>query len=88
MSVEYYKTSENRWDYLGLRYFKFNNISDNTVQVCVTTGDVKKGKSNTFGVYLIAKMTFLTNYYMQPYVEKCSKREYEKAFKKVIELLK
>lgn len=86
-TTQYFKIRQSRVEYLGERYFKFNNDSEKVVQVCITCGDVKKGKSNTFGVYLISKMTLFSNYMAPQYVEPVSKKEYEKQFKKVVKYL-
>lgn len=75
---QYYKVKKKRQEYLGERYFKFNHNAEKVVQVCITCGDVKKGKSNTFGVYVIHKMTLFSNYLAQNYIEPCSKKEYKK----------
>lgn len=86
-SYEYYKVNPNRSEYLGERYFKFSHEVEKVVQICLTCGDVKKGKSNTFGIYLIHKMTLYSNYLATGYLLPCTKREYEKQFKKVLVML-
>jgi len=84
---KFFKIKSERIEYLGERYFRFNSNSEKTIQVCLATGDVKKGKSNTFGIYLISKMTFFSNYYAQSYIQEITKKEYEKNFKKVMFML-
>lgn len=84
---EYYKVNPERKEYLGERFFKHNNVVEKVVQVCLYPGDEKKGKSNTFGIYLIHKMTLYSNYLAPGYLIPCTKREYEKQFKKVIKML-
>lgn len=84
----YYKVRKERHDYLGERYFRYNNDSETCVQVCIFSGDVKKGKSNTFGIYVIHKMTLFANYLAPGYVEPCTKREFDKHFNKCVEILK
>jgi len=86
-SIQYFKTKPERIEYLGERYFKFSFSDDKTVQVCLSVGDVKKGKSNTFGVYLISKMTFLSNYFVTGYILPITQKEYEDQFQKVVKLL-
>lgn len=85
---QYYKVRKERNAYLGVRYFKFNYNEDKCVQVCLFTGDVKKGKSNTFGVYLISKLTLFSNYLATNYIEACTKKQYDDAFNKVVKMLK
>lgn len=86
--IEYYRVRKEHQAYLGVRHFKFNYMADHTIQACYHCGDIKKGKSNTFGVYLINKLTFLTNYLSPNYVEPCKKNEYEKYFDKTLKMLK
>ena len=85
---KYFKIRKERQDWLGVRYFKFRWDEEKVVQVCLFTGEVKKGKSNTFGVYLINRLTMLSNYYSPNYIEPCSKKEYEKMFNQVVKCLK
>ncbi len=84
--IQYFKIKKERHDYLGERFFKVDYDSDKVVQVCLSPGDVKKGKSNTLGVYAICKLTFFTNYAGR-YVDKCTAKEYKKQFKKAVNLL-
>jgi hypothetical protein len=84
---QYFKIVSNKREWLGVRYFRFNMNSDKTIQVCTSVGETKKGKSNTFGVYLISRLTFMTNYYSMGYVEVITKREFDKQFKNVIDML-
>jgi len=88
IKYQYFKIIDSRTEWLGIRYFKYSPHSDKVVQVCVTTGEVKKGKSNTFGVYLIASLTFLCNYLAVGYCQPCTKKQYEKAFETVVTYLK
>lgn len=85
---KYFKINPTRHEYLGERYFRFDPDSEKVVQVCLTVGEVKKGKSNTFGIYLIGRMTFFSNYYAMNYAIECTKKEYDKHFNKVLFMLK
>lgn len=87
-TVQYYKVKSERQDYLGERYFRFDFQDEKAIQVCKSVGDVKKGKSNNFGVYMISKLTFLTNYFAQGYIIPCTKEEYEYWFDHVVKILK
>jgi len=84
---QYFKIVANRKEYLGDRYFRFTMYSSKVIQVCTSVGETKKGKSNTFGVYLIDRTTFFTNYYSMGYIEPVTKAEYMKKFKAVIDML-
>lgn len=88
MSWQYFKVKADRVEYLGERYFKFDVQSEKVVQVCMSVGDVKKGKSNTFGTYLIHRMTFLTNYMAMGYVEAITKKQYDKMFNRCYDFLR
>lgn len=88
MKYQYFKTKKERFDYLGNRYFRVDYNASVCLQICLSSGDVKKGKANNFGVYLIGKLTFFTNYAAQSYVEPCTKKEFEKKFNLMIKMLK
>lgn len=87
-SDQYYKVVAGKTDWLGIRFFRFNPNCDHTVQAVLFEGDVKKGRSNSFGVYLISRVTFLTNYMAMGYVQPCLKAEYNRSFDKIIGFLK
>jgi len=86
-TFEYFKIIKDRQDYLGVRFFKVQYGSEFVTQVCVDCGDVKKGKANTFGVYLITSNTFFSNYAGR-YVEKCSAKKYNEMFDRMVKILK
>ena len=88
MENQYYRVKEGRVEYLGERYFRFNNHSEKVVQICLTCGDIKKGKSNNFGIYLISKLTLFSNYMAMNYLEPCTKKQFDKQFEKVAFMLK
>lgn len=79
---------DTRQEYLGVRYFRFHPRADHTIQVVIHEGEVKKGRTNAFGVYLISRITFLTNYMAMGYVTPCTKAKYDQAFEKTVNLLK
>lgn len=85
---QYYKIVPNKIQYKGDRYFRYNIDTQKVVQVCMTCGEVKKGKSNTYGIYLIHRITFFSNYLSYRYVEECSKGEFETKFNEVVNYLK
>ena len=87
-TIQHYKVKPERQEYLGERYFKFDFNEEKAIQVCKSTGDVKKGKSNSFGIYLISRLTFLTNYFAMGYLIPCTKDEYEQQFEYVMKILK
>lgn len=73
---EYYKIVEKHKEYKGERYFKFNPYKEHILQVCVSSGKNKKGKSNTVGIYEIARTTFISNY-LNLFVEKTTKDDFD-----------
>lgn len=85
---QYYKVKKDKRQYRGERYFKYNPNSEKVTQICVSPGEEKKGKSNTFGIYLIHKNTFLINYLTLGYVEKTNRMKYQHNFDKIVEYLK
>lgn len=87
-TVQYFKVTAARFQYLGERYFRYDFQSDICTQICKTVGDIKKGKSNTFGIYLINKVTFFGNYLGPGYLQPISKAEFTKQFDQVVEALK
>lgn len=79
IQFQYFKIKKDRQEYKGERYFKFSYECQSVTQIVIHTGEEKKGKNNTIGVYLINKMTFISNY-MHFYVEPSTKKEFEKNF--------
>lgn len=84
----YYKYSGNK----GERYFKMDNeinFPDNekVIQVCVSPGSAKKGRANCIGVYVIRRLTLLSNYAFSAQLNKCSKKEYTAALNKVLKMI-
>ncbi len=87
-NYQYFKTKKERYDYLGNRYFRVDFDSSKSLQICLSSGDVKKGKANNFGIYLIDKLTLFTNYLAQSYCEPCTKKEFDSKFNTVIKILR
>jgi hypothetical protein len=87
MTAEYFRVCAERRDYKGDRYFKVDWQSDKVVQVCIHHGEIKAGRTNSFGVTLIHRLTFTSNYLAYRYVKHCSKEEYEKKFNEVVKML-
>jgi hypothetical protein len=85
---QYLVIAEHRREWLGLRYFKFNYHTDTVVQVCVSPGQEKRGRGHVFGTYVISRQTLFSNYLGMMYAIPTTKREYDKAFDKVMKALK
>lgn len=73
----------------GIRYFHLSDTCHKVIQVCVDPGELKKGRTNCIGVYLIDRMTMMGNYayFANPSFKPCSKKEYNAAMNKVLKLL-
>lgn len=83
----YYRIVDNRQEYKGKRYFRVDLHNKTVAQVCVNPGAEGRGRGNTFGIYLIAKASFFSNYLGMEYVTPCSKAQYTKAFWMVVKYL-
>lgn len=85
----FYVITESRREWLGIRYYKVaQSFSPSVTQVVVNPGQERKGRGHTFGIYLISRMTFFSNYLAMQYAIPCTKREYENAFEQVLKHLK
>lgn len=87
-SDQFFRVKADRQEYLGERYFRYNVISEKVIQVCLGVGQIKKGKSNNIGIYMIHKMSFVSNYLSMNYVEIIPKKTYDKMFSKASDMLK
>ena len=67
MKASYYQVVKPKRWYKGERYFKFIPTKDSVVQILVSAGDKKKGRTACKGVYLISRTTFLCNYNLHKY---------------------
>jgi hypothetical protein len=86
--MQYYKVKKKYRDYKGRRLFKFNPVKEKVLQICISFGERKTGRANLVGIYTISRVTFLSNYRAIEYTEKCTKREFDNAFKRILEKLK
>lgn len=87
MKYRYYRVKQKRTAYRGSRFFRYDPDQDHVLQICVYPGKVKKGRAHTWGVYLISRTSFLTNYKGMDYLEKIPKSEFKKQFKALIKLM-
>lgn len=83
--MDFYKIIPEKQEYKGARFFAYDWNSDKVVQVCVWPGEEKRGKSNSIGISLITKTSFVSNYFTH-YTRRCSKSEYEKELNKLIKI--
>lgn len=71
----------------GLRYFKTSDTDHKVLQVCVNSGEIKKGRTNCIGVYLIDRITLIGNYsFFTSGFAPCTKREFDQNMKRVLKL--
>lgn len=88
MPDKFYKVKPDKQAWLGNRYFRFNFETEKVTQVCINVGEsVKKGKSNTIGIYFIHKTTLMCNYMSMNYLIPASKSEFKKKFDMVVKML-
>ena len=83
---KYYAIKIEKREYKGIRLFKFDPFKDHVLQICVEAGKTKKGKSNTVGIYEIARTTFITNYLTSCVIE-IKKEEFDLQMKLMFEKL-
>jgi hypothetical protein len=88
MKDRYYKYDGHK----GLRFFKLQGSlefpeSEKCIQVCVSSGEVKKGRMACIGIYITRKTTMQNNYQFMSAMQECTKKEFEAAKKKVLKLL-
>jgi len=75
----------------GERYFAIDDKapfpeSERCVQVVLSAGAAKKGRNCCVGIFVIKRMTMLTNYAFLGLIP-CTKKEYDSAFKKGLKLI-
>lgn len=88
MKDRYYKYDGHK----GLRFFKLQGSlefpeSEKCIQVCVSSGEVKKGRMACIGISIMRKTSMQGNYAFLSQMKECTKREFEAAKKKVLKLL-
>lgn len=86
--MKYYKYDGHK----GLRYFKLDGSkefpeSEKCIQVCVSSGEVKKGRMACIGIYITRKTTMNNNYAFLSQMKECTKREFNAAKNKILNLL-
>lgn len=87
-AVVYYRISPKRKEYIGECFFKFDYNSECVVQIRFKASDERgRGKSNNIGIYMIARITFLSNYFAPGYIEPSNKKEFDKKFTTILNLL-
>lgn len=84
----FYVIRADRREYLGVRFFQWNPNSGEVIQVCLTQGEPRRGRSNNFGIYQISQLTFFSNYMAMGYAVPCKEHLYREAFKRVLDCLK
>lgn len=87
---QFFRVKESKREYFGNRWFRYNSDDDKVIQICIMPGDmvVKSGKHSSIGIYVMGKLSFMSNYYAMGYVDVISKEEYESAFNKIFTILR
>lgn len=88
MKYNYFKIIPKHIEYKGMRYFKFSYDNEKCLELCLSCGEVKRGRSNTVGIFFIDRATFFANYLAMNYVMPCTKNDFDKNFNKIVSLLK
>lgn len=83
----YYMVRKEKQEYFGERYFAYSWDADKVIQVCIQRGDTKRGKTNAIGIYMISRITMLSNYQAMNYLMPITKKVYETKFNTVVEML-
>lgn len=88
--LSYYKIAPNRREWLGERYFRFDPINDECLQICFGGGSEfrSKGKGHNIGIYFISKLTFFSNYMAMNYAVPISKEKFEKQLVRILQVIK
>ena len=84
----FYTIKRERVQYLGMRLFRWNQRSNEVLQIHLGGGEPKRGRNANFGIYMISTPTFFSNYLAMGYAVPCTKTSFKKAFDKVIQVLK
>ena len=85
----YFEIVKERQQYLGVKFFAFSHDSDTVLQVCTCPGvELRRGRTNSIGVYTISKMSMATNYIAMGYVTPITKTQYKKELIKMVDALK
>jgi hypothetical protein len=89
MNKQFYKTRKERREYHGERYFQLAFDSETVLQVCVSPStEMRRGRSNNIGVYIISRLTFVSNYFAMDYVEPCTRKVFVSQYNKITEMLR
>lgn len=86
-TTTYYKIKETHTAYKGKRFFKVKNNFDSCVQVCAYPGEAKRGHANNIGITSVQTLGFYSNYVAPGYAERCTKKEFDKHFKIILDVL-
>jgi len=86
--ITYYKVTPKKEHFCGTRFFKFDLDSESVLQVCFKPSfEIRRGKSNNLGAYVISRMTFLSNWFAMNYVEPITKKEFDEKYNEIFKLL-
>ncbi len=86
MNDIYYKYTGFR----GERYFRMTASSLKVLQICINNGENEnlRGRGNNIGIYLIDRMTMISNYMNGKGLIPITRTKFEKAKKRMLKLLK
>lgn len=84
---QYYVIDKARMDYKGARFFRFNMECLDVCQVCLSAGEIRRGRSNNIGITMICRLSFFANYLAMGYAVPCEKKVFDKAFAICLKLI-
>lgn len=76
-----------RIEYKGVRFFRLDVQSMDVCQVCLSAGEIRRGRSNNVGITMICRLNFFANYLAMAYAIPCGKKEFDQAFKLCLKLI-
>lgn len=88
--IRYYAIKKDCFSFHGERYFKVDFTKKIVVNVCVHSGEIKKGRPYVYGAYIIAYNSFIGNYFWDKgrYVDEITNALFEEKFNEVTNRLK
>lgn len=71
----------------GVRMFRVNDRTDTAIQIVLNAGEMKRGRGNNIGIFVVDRMTIFSNYGYGSYLQSTDKKSWDKGFKLVIKMM-
>ena len=85
---EYFRVKKQYHECRGEKYFCHYEFSDKVVQICFSYGNMKKGRTNSVGIYTIHLTSFMNSYNQGKYLEYVTPSQFKSAFRLMTSQLK